>query len=252
MATVMITGGAGGIGTSLAALLAGRGDTAIIADLDGDLARAKAAAIEGADSIQVDVTDPDACQRAVETVVDRHGSLNGLACCAGILAEFALPEEYPTEQFRRSLDVNLNGSFFAAQAAARAMVAAGDGGAIVLTSSGMASRAVTFADESGRRLVSPGYGASKAAVEAIGRELGVALAPQGIRVNVVSPGMIATEMSREAREDPEYLAIYSDHTALGRVGEPEELAAVMAFLLGEGSSYMSATVVPVDGGYLAV
>jgi gluconate 5-dehydrogenase len=252
MATVLITGGAGGIGVALAERLARRGDTAVIADLDAGRAEEVAAGIEGASALQLDVTDPAACEAAVQTAVERHCGIDGLVCCAGVLMDFAPAAEYPPEQFLRGLEVNLYGSFFACQAAARAMIAAGSGGAIVLTSSGMSERVVNFPDEEGRRLVSPGYGASKAGVEAITRELAVAWAPYGIRVNAVSPGMFETEMSRGARENPEFLEIYSNHTALGRHGQPDELAGVMAFLLSDEASYMSAAVVPVEGGYLAI
>lgn len=252
MAVTLITGGAGGIGVALGRHLAQQGHTPVLADRDLDAARAAAEQIDGADALAFDVADAAACERGVQELVARHGRIDGLACCAGILLDFLPPAEYPFELFARTLAVNLHGSFFTAQAAARAMIAGGEGGAIVLVSSGMSERVVSFADEDGQVLANPAYGASKAAVEHVTRELSVAWAPHGIRVNCVSPGMFETEMSRGARETPEFLERYQQHTSLRRHGQPHELAAVMAFLLSDAASYMTAAIVPVDGGYLAI
>lgn len=242
MSVIMVTGGAGGMGRALVHHLAAQGDQPVIADVNLAGAREVADEIGGATTLGLDVTDPVACDRAVQGVVAQYGHIDGVACCAGILLGFDAAVDVTPDHFDRTLRVNLQGTFFTCQAVARAMIDGGYGGSMALVSSGMAQRA----------LGSPAYSASKAGVEALARELAVAWAPHGIRVNAISPGMVETEMSRPAREDPATLEMVMAHTPLRRSARPEEMASVLAFLLGDGASYMSAAVLPVDGGFLSV
>lgn len=241
MAIVLITGGAGGIGSTVAEQLAARGDTPVCADLDGQAAQQAAARIPGADWLHLDVSDAAACRGAVEETVRRHGAIDGLVTCAAV---FGWPDvdAVTPEDLHTTLAVNVHGTFFTCQAAAAAMRAAGTGGSIVVFSSGAARVA----------LGSPLYSASKAAVEALARDMALAWGTDGIRVNGVSPGVIDTEMSSVARNTPEILEALMAHTPLRRVGLPGEVASTVAFLLSDAASYITGAIVPADGGFLAV
>jgi glucose 1-dehydrogenase len=240
-AAILVTGGAGGIGTAVGRALAARGDLPVLADIDGERADRLASEIDGASGLQFDVSDPAACERAVAAVIERHGRIDGVVCCAGIFG-YESTLDMTQASLDRVLRVNLHGTFFACQAAARAMIAAGHGGSMVLFSSGAAQRVIG----------SPAYSISKGAIDTLTRELAVAWAPHGIRVNAIAPGPIDTEMSRAARETPEILEALMAHIPAKRLGRPEEVAAAVAFLLDGAASYLTATIVPTDGGFLAV
>jgi NAD(P)-dependent dehydrogenase (short-subunit alcohol dehydrogenase family) len=219
------------------------GGTPVIADVERE--RVERAAEElglDADCATVlDVSDEAACTQVVEQVVERHGAISGVVCCAAVFSYEGILE-LTGEALERTMRVNVHGSLFPCQAAARAMIAAGGGGSMVLFSTGAAHRANG----------SPGYSASKAAVEVLTREMALAWAPHGIRVNAVAPGPIDTEMSRVARESPEITAALMAHVPLRRFAQPAEMAAVAGFLLTDAASFMTGAIVPADGGYLAL
>jgi len=240
MSVVAVTGGTGDLGKAVAERLAAQGDTAVIAGRDLDAAAGVAAELDAASAVRMDIVDAADCERAVAEVVERHGRIDGLVCCAATFA-FVGALELDSEHLAEMMRVNVTGSLLPAQAAARAMISAGHGGSIVLFSSSAGQRAVG----------APAYGASKAAVEALTRELGLAFAPHGIRVNCVSPGLIDSKMSEPAIGDPDTLAHFMNHTPLGRPGQPEEVAATTAYLLSDAAAYVTSTVVPTDGGFLS-
>jgi len=240
LSVVLITGGTGDLGKAVARRVTAQGDAAVIAGRDLGAAEVAAAEIGAAGAVAIEITDAAACERAVADVVSRHGRIDGLACCAATFA-FAEALELTAAELEEMLSVNVTGSLLPCQAAARAMIDAGDGGSIVLFSSSAGQRAVG----------APAYGASKGAVEALTRELALAWAPHRIRVNAVSPGLIESRMSEPAMSDPEVLGHFMAHTPLGRPGKPEEVAATAAFLLGPESSYVTSTVLPTDGGFLS-
>lgn len=240
MGVVVITGGTGDLGKAIARRLGAQGDTAVIASRELASAQAAAAGIDGAGAVQMDIVDARDCERAIGEVVDRHGRIDGLVCCAATFA-FVDALDVTAEQLEEMLRINVTGSLLPSQAAARAMIAAGHGGSIVLFSSSAGQRAVGAA----------AYGASKGAVESLTRELGLSFAPHGVRVNAVSPGLIDSKMSEPAIGDPDTLSHFMTHTPLGRPGQPDEVAATVAFLLGDQASYVSSAIVPTDGGFLS-
>jgi NAD(P)-dependent dehydrogenase (short-subunit alcohol dehydrogenase family) len=241
MTVSLVTGAGSGIGAAVAAALAERGDRVACADIDGGAAEVVAAALPEGLAVTADVSDEADCGRMVEATVDRFGDLDAVVACAGVeIGGHAL--ETDADAFRRVLEVNLTGSFLTAREAARAMRDRGHGGAIVLVGSIVSQIALAG---------SAAYAASKGGVLMLGRALAVDLAPLGIRVNVIGPGVTDTPMSAGSLADPERREALMGRTPLRRPAEPREVAAVAAFLTAEGSSYVTGAFVPVDGGWLA-
>lgn len=219
-----VTGGASGIG--LGVVQAAREAGWQVSAADQRLA-------EGVTAL--DVTDAAAVARWIGGL----DGLRGAVCSAGISAATPILETDP-EVFRRILDVNLTGSFLVAQAAARAMVAAGTGGSIVFVASVSGLRGVQ-----GR----VAYGASKAAVINMAQVLAIDLAPHRIRVNTICPAPIETPMVTQLH-DAETRAQWISRIPAARYGRVEEVAQAALFLLDDArSSYITGHALPVDGGY---
>jgi NAD(P)-dependent dehydrogenase (short-subunit alcohol dehydrogenase family) len=244
---IVVTGAAQGIGAACARLLADQG--ARLALWDVDLTRASALADElranGADchAVACDVSDRSAVDVALAATVAALGGIDGAVCNAGIFR--AAPFLEVTESdWDRVIGVNLTGSFLVTQACARAMVAAGQGGAIVLMSSVNGVMAIP-------EIAS--YNASKGGVDQLTRAAALALADHSIRVNAVAPGTIATELAAAAVLTSEAAKQrILGRTPMKRLGEPAEVAEVVAFLLGPGARYMTGEIVYVDGGRRAL
>ncbi len=219
-----ITGGASGIGAAIGVAARKAGWETALADR-----------MPAQGSEVLDVTDAT----AVAEWIERLSGLQGLVCSAGISAATPLLDT-PAELFRRILDVNVTGSFLAAQAAARAMVAGGKGGAIVLVASVSGLRGVE-----GR----VAYGASKAAVINMAQVMAMDLAPHGIRVNAICPAPIETPLVA-ALHDAQTRAQWLSRIPAARYGRVEEVAEAALFLLDPArSSYITGHALPVDGGY---
>ena len=187
---------------------------------------------------RANVTNQAECIAATKRAVEAFGKINGLIHMAGIHSSLTWREITP-EHLDRILSVNVTGSFLVAQTAAEQMER---GGAIVLTSS--ASVAVGGIGGSGRG--GPAYVASKAAIIGLTRALARSLAPLGIRVNAVSPG--STETAMTAEYDEQAKRRVGERTLVGRMGRPEEIAAVACFLISDSASYISGETLPVTGG----
>jgi len=247
--TALVTGGANGIGAATARRLAGAGATVIIADVDIEVGEAVAAAIVEAggkaEFTDLDVTDTQAFEELVGNVVDRYDGIDVLVNNAGTTQLGPLTET-DTAVRDRVIDVNLNGVWNGCRAALRRMVEQGNG------------RVVNVASTGGL-LGSPGlatYSATKAAVVNFTRAVAGEVGRDGVRVNAVCPGTIDTDMSAEvmARQPDPGAArerAAAGH-ALGRIGEPEEVAAAIAFLASDEASFVTGHALTVDGGQSAV
>jgi NAD(P)-dependent dehydrogenase (short-subunit alcohol dehydrogenase family) len=187
-----------------------------------------------------DLAEPDTAARVIGESVEALGGIEVLACAAGVL-DVGPFEEVSAEVLERQWCVNARAPFLLTQAALPYLEAAG--GSVVFF--------ISPAGEIGQAFVSA-YGMAKAAVGQLARALGTELAPRGVRVNAVSPGWIATPMNEELRQSPDTVALAIATTPLGRMGTPEEVAAVVGFLTSPAASYVTGTVLPVGGGYPAL
>lgn len=236
--SVLVTGAGSGIGAACAARFAADGAVVTCADRDGDAGAAVAAALDGAGSVRCDVTDDADCAAAVAAAVTAGGGLDVVVTCAGVEVQ-GLVGTLTTADFARMVEVNLIGTYRTVSAAVGAMP---DSGRIVLIGSINAS--VAFPGQTG-------YAASKGGVAMLGKALAVDLAPRGIRVNTVHPGITDTPMSAASLRDPERGPRYLAGIPLGRAAQPEEIAAAVAWLAAPDAGYITGADLLVDGGWLA-
>lgn len=237
----MVTGGAQGIGAACARRFAREQARVVIADVDGLRGQALAQEL-GALYVHCDVGDKSQVDALVQTVLQVYGRMDVLVNSAGIfrMADFL---EMTEDDFDSVLRVNLKGSFLVGQAVARAMAAA-RGGAIVNMSSVNAVLAIpTLAS----------YNVSKGGINQLTRAMALALADRNIRVNAVAPGTIATELAAQAvlTSDEAKNRILS-RTPMKRLGEPAEVADVVAWLASDAASYVTGEIVTVDGGRMTL
>ena len=237
----IVTGASSGLGVAFAVGLADAGaDIAICARRVERLEQTKAQVLEGGRrcvAVQADVSNPDDCNRVVAETVDQLGKVDVLINNAGIGTAVPATRETPDE-FRRVIDINLNGSYFMAQACARAMR---DGGSIVNIGSVIGSTSAF--------LPQAAYASSKAAIIGLTRDLAQQwTGRKGIRVNALAPGFFKSEMTDQYQEG--YVEQMMFRVPAGRMGEPNELVAAAIFLASDASSYVTGAVLPVDGGVL--
>ncbi|TFK61365.1 NAD(P)-binding protein [Pluteus cervinus] len=259
----LITGGHRGIGLEIALALAEAGANVYCLDLpptpDSDWLKVQAHAASLAQSqraqgnllvagkleyVSGDVTDQKKVWDIAEEIAKKEGRLDICVANAGILRS-AECLEYPAEEFRKLIDINVSGALFSAQAAGRQMERLGIPGSIILIAS--MSGSMTNKDQHW-----VAYNTSKAAVIQMARSLSCELGVKGIRVNSVSPGYIYTQMTRNFLSKNDGLdADWSSQNPLGRLGRPDELRGVVLWLAGDGSTFCTGSDIIVDGGHRA-
>jgi NAD(P)-dependent dehydrogenase (short-subunit alcohol dehydrogenase family) len=243
----VVTGSGRGLGRAIAKGMAEAGAAVVTTSRHGDEAEQAAAEIRAgggkAISTVTDVGDPAACQALVARAVAAFGRLDIMACNAGIIltnpADRATPDE-----LEQTLRINVGGALYCAQAAAPEMAKHG-GGSIVVTSSN--ASLVAFPD-----LLT--YNISKGGVDQMVRTLAVEWAPRNIRVNAFNPGYLEHAMSRSEDYDPDPAteAAILRMTPMGRRGRVDEVVGAAIFLASDASSFITGTVLPVDGGWCAL
>jgi len=238
--TALITGGARGIGAATAARLATEGADVVIADFDLAAAEETAAAIGGR-AVRCDVTSRAEVEAAIVAAVEPTGRLDILVTCAGILRD-NLIHKLTDDDWESVIDTHLRGTFLAAQAAQRHMVEQGSGSMVLISS-------VSALGNRGQA----NYSAAKAGIQALAKTLAIELGPFGITVNCVAPGFIATAMTEQTAARlgvsfDDFQEMVAGQTPLRRVGQPDDVAGVIAFLCSTDAAYVSGQVIYVRGG----
>jgi len=231
---VLVTGGSSGIGAAIAQVFASNGDLVVATGATKEeVERAQVPSESTAISFQeLDVRDGS----AVQACIDEIDSLDVLVNCAGVIRRNA---EHEPEVFADVIDINLNGSMRVCTAAREKLKQRK--GCIINTAS-----MLSFF---GGGLV-PGYSASKGGIAQLTKSLAIAYAPDGIRVNAVAPGWIATQLTQALQDDRTRSEAILSRTPLGRWGEPADVAGPILFLASDAARFVTGVVLPVDGGYL--
>jgi NAD(P)-dependent dehydrogenase (short-subunit alcohol dehydrogenase family) len=239
---VIVTGGASGMGAASARAFAKAGARVVLVDRNRALAQQTATELGAL--VQVgDVSDSAFCNSVVEQTVRQYGRLDVLVNAAGIIVR-ASGEETSDEQWHRIMAVNVSGTFFMCRAAIKAMRPQGSGAIVNFGS--------IWGDLGAAGVAA--YCASKGAVHNLTRALALDHARDGIRINAVCPGEVNTPMLQSERKEPvtpELLQRLAETVPMGRLADPVEIAQVVLFLASSQASYMTGSLVLVDGGYAA-
>ena len=236
----LVTGGGSGIGEAIVHRMAAEGAHVVVMDVQAEAAERVAREVPNGTPFVGDVTDPDASERAVGHAIDTFGGLHTAANVAGIGGPLISSEEYPIDDWRKVIDINLSGVYYSMRAQLRHMLAHG-GGSIV----NMASMFSVVARDS---MVA--YVAAKHGVLGLTRAAAIDCAERGVRVNCVGPAVIRTPLLAASLDQAG-----ADHLAslnpFNRLGEPEEVAAVVVWLASDEASFVSGSFYAVDGAFTA-
>ncbi len=248
--TALITGAGSGIGAACAQLFSAEGANVFCADLDSDAAQAVADRVAGRGGNSawgsVDVTKRGRCKALIKEVVNQFGGLDVLVNSAGVTPRKA-PSEWDFEaKWDWVIDVNLKGSMLMSHAASEVMLASGYGSIVNLASIiGLVGYSTGMSDG-----FNP-YPHSKGGVVQMTRDMGVAFAKRGVRVNALCPGFTYTSLTKSLTDDADMRAHLESLHPMGRLGEPIEIAYAALYLASDESSFVTASMLPVDGGYTA-
>lgn len=244
----VVTGAGSGIGEAIARELASRGHLVIVTDLVIESAMRVAQDLEGSKALALDVTDAEQCRIVAELIAKEHGGIDVWVSNAGV-SKMVRFLDITESDYDRTLNVNLKGVFLASQAAARVMASSGRPGVIVNVAS--------MAGKQGKVPFLADYVASKFGVVGLTQAMAFELADQGIRVNSVCPGYVATAMQQRELEWEADLRgktveavreSWIADTPLGRLEEPHDVAKVVAFLTGPDSAFLTGEAIAVNGG----
>jgi NAD(P)-dependent dehydrogenase (short-subunit alcohol dehydrogenase family) len=243
----LVTGAASGIGRATAQLFATMGARVVASDVDADggavVTRELADAGGEVVFMGADVTDADAVDALVSFAVESYGRLDCAANCAGVGGGHGQTHQYPPEDWDRIVGINLRGTWLTMGREVEAMLAHGDGGAIVNVSSTLGVR--------GAPAASP-YSASKHGVIGLTKTAALEYATAGIRINAVCPGAIDTPMMDETFERfPGFREALIAFVPMGRMGRPDEVGHAIAWLCSDGASFMTGEALTVEGGLLS-
>ena len=236
----VVTGAAQGIGRAIASELIAQGSRVVIADLNAELGEATAAEL-GAGFVTINVTDSASVREAVAAVTGQHGDIDIWVNNAGIDIN-APAEEMTDDQFGKVIDVNLVGLFYCCREVGQRMLDRGQGSIVNIASmSGIISN---------HPQPQCAYNASKAAVIMLTKSLAGEWGTRGVRVNSISPGYTRTAILDQVEAlQPEWTKLWFSETPMGRAGQVDEIANVVAFVASDKASFMTGSNVVVDGGF---
>ena len=241
----LVTGAGRGNGAAIARGLAEAGAKVIVTDIEVDAAHALAESIVKAGGEArghaLDVTDHEGCAKLAEDIALLVGPIRILVNNAGIYLRGNMLAADGRERWARTMAVNVDGAFNVTMAFADQLRRTH--GTVVNVAS-----VTSFTAPAGSGV----YPVSKGAIAQFTRVLAAELAPDGVRVNAIAPGIIATAMTETTRADPQRLEAFLDHVPMKRVGQPEELIGPVVFLCSDAASYVTGAILAVDGGFLAV
>jgi NAD(P)-dependent dehydrogenase (short-subunit alcohol dehydrogenase family) len=235
-----VVGAGSGIGSAAARGLAAFGAEVVSADLDLGAAKATAQAIEAGGGSSTSAAVDLASAESVEALFG-DGPVDILVCTPAVNVRKRLLD-YSEEEFERVVGLNLKGTFFAMRSAGKRMAAAGAGSMIVLSS--IRSQVV----EPGQGV----YAATKAGALQLVRTIAAELGPAGVRANAIAPGVVETPLTEQIKSQPDWYRAYAQKSALGRWAQPRELVGAVVFLASEASSFVTGSLLYVDGGWTAV
>lgn len=243
--SIFVTGGARGIGKSVATAFCEAGADVAIVDMDIKTARETAEWLHettGSDTIAIeaDVTVPEQVNAMVEKVVAKYGKLDVAFCNAGICMNIPA-EEMTYEQWSKVINVNLTGVFLTAQAAGRVMLKQGYGS--IINTASMSAHIVNVPQPQ------CSYNASKAGVIQLTKSLAIEWAKRGVRVNCISPGYIGTDLTLSSESLKPLIEKWNAMAPMGRLGRPDELQSVCVYLAGDTSSFTTGSDFVVDGAF---
>jgi NAD(P)-dependent dehydrogenase (short-subunit alcohol dehydrogenase family) len=231
----LITGGGSGIGEGIARAFVQNGAQVIVADVN-ETGAARVASAIGGEHVVLDVSDRSAC----DALAARIGPISVLVNNAGIIRRGKLESGTTRADWDVTMAVNLDGPYNMVTAFLDQLKATK--GSVINIGSIQSFVALPN---------SAAYTTSKGGVRALTKALAIELSPQGVRVNAIGPGMIATPINADARQNPDYMANFEKRIPLGRLGEPADIAGPAVFLASDLARYVTGVTLPVDGGFLA-